>query len=63
MRLAELIVRLKNEKKLFKVSTEVLTCGMSPANMCSVCLCALCACEPFMRFRCIIGDAKQAENK
>ena len=34
MRLAELIVHLKNKEKLLKVSS----CDMSPANVCSVCL-------------------------
>ena len=34
MRFAELIVHLKNKEKVLKV----LTCDMSPANVCSACL-------------------------
>ena len=51
----KLIVRLKNKTML-----EVSTCGMSPP------MCALCACEPFMRVRwalTLIGNAKQADKK
>ena len=56
MRLAELIIHLKNEQKFLEVST----CGMWPANLCSVYL------SNFMRVRwvmALIGDAKQAWNK
>ena len=53
MRLAELIVHLKNEKSCLKF--QCVACHQ-PA-------CALCACGPFMRvcMMVLIGDAKQAE--
>ena len=56
MRLAELIVLLKNEEKLLEVSS----CDMSPASMCSVCLWAFHEVRWVMA---LIGNAKQAENK